>query len=136
MRSFHRLPGGLSWQKEVSDGEFGLDLMFNGLTYFQASAVLMSVFMFYLGFFVRFDPPKKGAPVPADGYVALVMVYLFAISFQLGWGPVCWIYVSEIPSLRLRGLTVSMAAATQWLFNFVVARSTPVMLLTFQAPTG
>lgn len=43
-------------------------------------------------------------------------------------GPVCWIYVSEIPTSRLRGLNVSLAAATQWLFNLVVARATPVML--------
>lgn len=40
----------------------------------------------------------------------------------------CWIYVSEIPTSRLRGLNVSLAAATQWLFNLVVARATPVML--------
>lgn len=86
--------------------------------------------MFYLGFYGRFDPPVKGAAIPAAGYVALVMVYLFAAAFQFGWGPVCWIYVSEIPSNRLRGLNVSLAAATQWLFNLAVARATPVMLDT------
>jgi hypothetical protein len=31
--------------------------------------------------------------------------------------------VSEIPSARLRAMNVAQAAATQWLFNFVVARS-------------
>lgn len=45
-------------------------------------------------------------------------------------GPVCWIYVSEIPTARLRALNVSIAAATQWLFNFVVARATPTMIAT------
>jgi hypothetical protein len=30
---------------------------------------------------------------------------------------------SEIPSARLRALNVALAAATQWLFNFIVARS-------------
>lgn len=92
--------------------------------------------MFYLGFYVRFDPPQAGQPVPPDGYVALVMVYLFAAAFQFGWGPVCWIYVSEIPTNRLRGYTVSLAAATQWLFNLVVARASPVMLVTAGGPTG
>jgi len=90
----------------------------------------MGFAMFYLGFYVRFDPPKLNAAVPPAGYVALVCVYLFAAFFQFGWGPVCWIYVSEIPTARLRGLNVSLAAATQWLFNFVVARATPVMLDT------
>jgi hypothetical protein len=46
---------------------------------------------------------------------------------------VCWIYVSEIPTARLRSLNVAMAAATQWLFNFVVARATPNMLVTVGA---
>jgi hypothetical protein len=43
---------------------------------------------------------------------------------------VCWIYVSEIPTARLRGLNVSLAAATQWLFNLVIARAVPNMLVT------
>ncbi|KAI9757731.1 MAG: hypothetical protein M4579_003356 [Chaenotheca gracillima] len=94
------------------------------------TAAAMGVAMFYIGFYVRFDPPVKNAPVPPAGYVALVMVYLFAAFFQFGWGPVCWIYVAEIPSQRLRGLNVGNAAATQWLFNFVVARATPPMLVT------
>lgn len=42
--------------------------------------------MFYLGFYVRFDPPKKGAPISGAGYAALVFVYLFAAGFQFGWG--------------------------------------------------
>ncbi|KAL9077908.1 MAG: hypothetical protein Q9157_003175 [Trypethelium eluteriae] len=94
------------------------------------TGIAMGIAMFYLGFYVRFDPPKAGASVPPAGYVALVMVYLFAAFFQFGWGPVCWIYVSEIPTARLRSLNVSLAAATQWAFNLVVARSTPVMLET------
>jgi hypothetical protein len=43
---------------------------------------------------------------------------------------VCWIYVSEIPTARLRSLNVSLAAATQWLFNLVIARAVPNMLET------
>jgi Sugar (and other) transporter len=58
------------------------------------------------------------------------MVYLFAAAFQFGWGPLCWIYVSKIPTSRLRGLNVSLAAATQWIFNLAVARARPVMLQT------
>lgn len=91
----------------------------------------MGICMFYIGFYIRFDPPSATAStVSGAGYAALVFVYLFAAAFQFGWGPVCWIYVSEIPSARLRALNVSLAAATQWLFNLVVARSTPVMFNT------
>lgn len=97
------------------------------------TTVLMVVWMFYIGFYVRFDPPKKGEPIPAAGYAALVFIYFFALCFEVGWGPVCWIYVSEIPSARLRSMNVAIASATQWLFNFVVAKSVPTMLVTVGA---
>ncbi|KAL2150926.1 hypothetical protein VTH82DRAFT_6024 [Thermothelomyces myriococcoides] len=86
--------------------------------------------MFYIGLYVRIAPPKEGETVPPAGYVALVCIFLFAAFFQFGWGPACWIYASEIPAARLRSLNVSYAAATQWLFNFVVARTVPVMIVT------
>jgi hypothetical protein len=89
--------------------------------------------MFYIGLWLRFDPPEEGADVAPAGYVALVCIFVFAMFFQFGWGPVCWIYVSEIPTSRLRGLNVSIAAATQWLFNFVVVRAVPTMLVTVGA---
>lgn len=51
------------------------------------SATSMGIAMFYLGFYVRFDPPNAKLAVPPAGYVALVMVYIFAICFQLGKAP-------------------------------------------------
>ncbi|KAK3217563.1 hypothetical protein GRF29_1g3401614 [Pseudopithomyces chartarum] len=86
--------------------------------------------MLYIGLYVRISPPVAGQEVPPAGYFALVCIFLFAGFFQWGWGPVCWIYVSEIPTARLRSLNVAIAAATQWLFNFVVARATPNMIAT------
>ncbi|KAJ4366604.1 hypothetical protein N0V95_000105 [Ascochyta clinopodiicola] len=94
------------------------------------TSIAQGLAMFYIGFYMRFDPPVAGKAVPGAGYFALVCVFLFAGFFQFGWGPVCWIYVSEIPAARLRSLNVAIAAATQWLFNFVVARATPNMMTT------
>jgi sugar porter (SP) family MFS transporter len=94
------------------------------------TSVAQSLCMFYIGLFNRFHPTKAGEPVPPGGYVSLVCVFLFAAFFQFGWGPVCWIYVSEIPAARLRAMTVAIGAATQWLFNFVIARAVPNMLAT------
>ncbi|KAF8849899.1 quinate permease [Acephala macrosclerotiorum] len=86
--------------------------------------------MFVIGFYVRFDPPIKGHAIPPVGYFALTCIFLFAAFFQFGWGPCCWIIVSEIPTARLRAMNVALAAATQWLFNFVVAQAVPHMLAT------
>lgn len=113
------------------------------------TSIAQGLAMFYIGLYVRIAPPKEGQTVPPAGYFALVSIFLFAayvlyISlfsgrsgtntfdsfFQFGWGPACWIYASEIPAARLRSLNVSLAAATQWMFNFVVARAVPTMLVT------
>lgn len=94
------------------------------------TSIAQGLAMFYIGIYMRVDPPVPNEPVPGAGYFALVCVFLFALFFQFGWGPVCWIYVSEIPAARLRSLNVAIAAATQWLFNFVVARATPNMMAT------
>ncbi|KAK3693327.1 general substrate transporter [Podospora appendiculata] len=100
------------------------------------TSIAQGLAMFYIGLYVRIAPPKAGDVVPPAGYFALVSIFLFAAFFQFGWGPTCWIYASEIPTARLRSMNVSYAAATQWLFNFVVARAVPTMLVTAGGPTG
>ncbi|ELR04435.1 hypothetical protein GMDG_01511 [Pseudogymnoascus destructans 20631-21] len=92
------------------------------------TSVIMVVWMFYIGFYIHFDPPKAEKVIPPAGYAALTFIFFFAVSFEVGWGPVCWIYISEIPSARLRSMNVAIAA-TQWLFNFVVAKS--VLTMTY-----
>ncbi|KAI5198096.1 general substrate transporter [Aureobasidium subglaciale] len=94
------------------------------------TSIAMGCAMLYVGLYVRIKPPVKGADIPGAGYMALVCIYLFAGFFQWGWGPVPWIYISEIPTARLRGVNVALGAATQWLFNLVVARAVPNMLAT------
>ena len=44
------------------------------------TGIAMGFFMFYLGFYVRFDAPIKGAPVSGAGIGALVMVRPFFIT--------------------------------------------------------
>ncbi|KAF2007305.1 general substrate transporter [Amniculicola lignicola CBS 123094] len=97
------------------------------------TSIAQGLAMFYIGLYVRISPPIPGEKVPPAGYFALVCIFLFAAFFQFGWGPVCWIYVSEIPTARLRSMNVAIAAATQWLFNFVVARATLTMMATVGA---
>lgn len=94
------------------------------------SSIGQGVSMFIIGFYVRFFPPKADQPIPGFGYFALACIFIFAVFFQFGWGPVCWILVSEIPTARLRAMNVAIAAATQWLFNFVVAQAVPHMMRT------
>ncbi|KAH6611359.1 general substrate transporter [Trichoderma cornu-damae] len=96
------------------------------------TAGAQGIFLYIVGIYGRVQPPVAGQPVTAFGYVAITCIYLWAASFQFGWGPVCWILVSEIPTARIRAMNVAIGAATQWLFNFVCARS----VLTMQTTMG
>lgn len=49
-------------------------------------------------------------------------------------GPV-WTLSSEIAPTHLRSFTLSLASATQWTFNCIIARVTPNMLLTLKFGT-
>lgn len=87
------------------------------------TSAAQAVVMFIVGIYGRVQPPIEGNPITGFGIFAMACIYLWAVFFQFGWGPCCWILVSEIPTARLRALNVALGAATQWLFNFVIART-------------
>jgi sugar porter (SP) family MFS transporter len=94
------------------------------------TSFVLAIVMYIIGIYGRVQPPVEGNPVSAFGYVAITCIYLWAALFQFGWGPVCWILVSEIPTARLRAMNVAIGAATQWLFNFIIARTVLTMSST------
>ncbi|KAF9269357.1 general substrate transporter [Marasmius fiardii PR-910] len=55
----------------------------------------------------------------------IVLSYFFVCSFAVTMGPVSWTYPAEIFSLKVRSKAVSMATATNWIFNFALAWATP-----------
>ncbi|OKO98388.1 Quinate permease [Penicillium subrubescens] len=55
----------------------------------------------------------------------IIMTYAEAFSYNMSWGPLPWLYVGEIFSSRTRELGVTVGAASQWLFNFMMSQVTP-----------
>jgi hypothetical protein len=53
------------------------------------------------------------------------VIYLYVIGYSASWGPIPWVYLSEIFPTRLRAYGVGLGAATQWLFNFCITEITP-----------
>ncbi len=51
-------------------------------------------------------------------------IYFFASS----WGPVAWVVTGELFPLKVRARALSMTTATNWLFNFAIAYSTPYLV--------
>ncbi|KAI9317407.1 general substrate transporter [Dichotomocladium elegans] len=98
--------------------------------------MLGSVFMFVAFFImagmvygIRQDNPSgKITVVDAKGYVAIIMVYIFAVGYEFSWGPVVWVVCSEIFPNRIRAFCLSITTAFNWAMNATIAKVTPIMI--------
>ncbi|KFX93824.1 hypothetical protein V490_04657 [Pseudogymnoascus sp. VKM F-3557] len=93
-----------------------------------AGAAWMSAMMFILGAILTTHPPTDINTVSPASIAMIVMIYLYVIGYSASWGPIPWVYLSEIFPTRLRAYGVGMGSATQWLFNFVITRVTPAAI--------
>lgn len=78
----------------------------------------MAFFMFALGFSFFFQQVGFGALIFMLGYVAC---------FAVSWGPVVWVLLSEIFPNRIRGRAMAVAVAAQWISNYLVSWTFPMM---------
>lgn len=61
------------------------------------------------------------------GPVALVAANIFIIGFGASWGPVVWVLLAEMFSNRIRAIALGLGAAVQWLANFAVSMTFPIL---------
>jgi SP family xylose:H+ symportor-like MFS transporter len=57
----------------------------------------------------------------------LPFLLLFMASFSISWGPVVWVLLSEIFPNRVRSLALAIAVFIQWVANFAVSQTFPIM---------
>jgi len=88
-------------------------------------AAWMMIMMFIIGAVLNTHPPTNVNTVSPASIAMVCMIYLYVIGYSASWGPIPWVYLSEIFPTRLRSYGVGMGAATQWLFNFVITEVTP-----------
>jgi hypothetical protein len=81
--------------------------------------------MFILGAVLATHPPTDVNTVSPASLGMVVMIYLYVSGYSASWGPIPWVYLSEIFPTRLRSYGVGMGAATQWLFKFCITEITP-----------
>ncbi|KAJ2810514.1 hypothetical protein H4S07_002627 [Coemansia furcata] len=62
------------------------------------------------------------------GIASICMVYLVVASFAFSWGPCGWLIPSEIFPTRLRAKANSVTTSTNWISNFVVTLTSPILL--------
>lgn len=61
------------------------------------------------------------------GTIALISANLFVIGFGASWGPLVWVLLGEIFPSRIRAKALGVAAAAQWIANFLITVTFPPM---------
>ena len=65
------------------------------------------------------------------GTVALIAANLYVFCFGFSWGPVVWVLLGEMFNNKIRTAALSIAAAMQWVANFVISTTFPPILQYF-----
>ncbi len=63
----------------------------------------------------------------AMGLLALISANAYVVAFNLSWGPVMWVMLGEMFPNQIRGSGLAVAGLAQWLANFLITFSFPVM---------
>ncbi len=60
--------------------------------------------------------------------LTLIFIIIFTASFMMSWGPICWVYISELFPNKIRGHAVAVAVAAQWAANYLISSTYPGMM--------
>ncbi len=61
------------------------------------------------------------------GGLKLVFMLTYTAGFAMSWGPVCWVMLAEIFPNSVRSSVMSIAVAAQWVSNFLISWTFPIM---------
>jgi SP family sugar:H+ symporter-like MFS transporter len=59
---------------------------------------------------------------------ALVAANVYVFAFAMSWGPVVWVLLGEMFPNSMRGAAMAVAVFAQWMANWVVTITFPVMV--------
>lgn len=67
----------------------------------------------------------------AAGVAALMAANLYVFCFGVSWGPVMWVMLGEMFQNRFRGAALSISGFAQWMANFAITMTFPILLSRF-----
>ncbi len=59
--------------------------------------------------------------VSLPALVPVLSIMVYSACFMFSWGPICWVYISELFPNTIRSQATAIAVAFQWIFNFIVS---------------
>jgi len=89
---------------------------------------LMIGFTLYFSDYSNVNAAGNPALSASEGMMSLIGVLIFIASFAMSMGPVVWVILSEIFPNRVRSIAMSIAVAAQWLANYFVTQTFPMIV--------
>jgi len=89
---------------------------------------LMMGFTLYFSDYSAVNSAGMPAISSTEGIISLLGILIFIASFAMSMGPVVWVILSEIFPNRIRSVAMSIAVAAQWLANYFVSQSFPMIV--------
>ena len=63
-----------------------------------------------------------------SGVLALIAANAYVVFFNISWGPVMWVMLGEMFPNQIRGSALAIAGLAQWLANFLITWTFPMLL--------
>ena len=89
---------------------------------------LMMGFTLYFSDYSQLNSAGLPTISSSEGIISLIGILIFIGSFAMSMGPVVWVILSEIFPNRIRSIAMSIAVAGQWLANYFVSQSFPIIV--------
>lgn len=89
------------------------------------SCIIMGLSLIVLG--VYFKLKSDSYNVASFGWVPLISMILFIVSFSMGYGPIPWMMMAELFPVEFRGAATGVTVITNWVLVFVVTLCFPIM---------
>lgn len=85
------------------------------------SSIVMGICLTLLG--IYFKLKDGGHDVSSIGWIPLLSLVFFVISFSLGYGPIPWMMMGELISPEVKGTASSLVVLFNWICVFLVTKS-------------
>ncbi|KAJ6561538.1 quinate permease [Mycena vulgaris] len=94
-------------------------------------AVVAGFSMIYVGGYIAIgQPARHTGGITSGGISAVAFIYIWTAAYGPSWNGTPWVIASEVFPQHVRTLTQSLLAASQWIWQFVIARATPYMFIS------
>lgn len=71
---------------------------------------------------------SSGRGNSSAGIAGIAFIFLFNAAFAWSYGPVSWVYQSEVFSMRVRSMGTALSTASNWAMNVVLSQISPIGL--------